>query len=75
MKSKCLRPTCKGRAHCRGLCRPCYMTAAKLVNRGRTTWAKLVRAKKALPPRTPAEGPMSRVVADRKKFFLEQKEA
>ncbi len=49
-KDKCLRPGCWDVFYCRGLCGRDYGIAYRLVHEGRTTWAKLEAAGRALPP-------------------------
>ncbi len=49
-KQVCLTPGCnRTDIESRGLCTPCYHAAYRLQRIGKTTWAKLVRAKLALP--------------------------
>lgn len=48
MKTNCLYPRCESKSHCRGLCRSHYGYAGLLVRQKKTTWDKLVKAKKAL---------------------------
>jgi len=45
----CLREGCKRPAFSRGLCNPDYVTAARLVREGKTTWDALEKAGKSLP--------------------------
>lgn len=48
MRNKCLFPKCKSEdANLRGLCRSHYNQAAKAILSGKTTWDKLVKARKA----------------------------
>lgn len=48
-KRTCLFPGCKEDPHSRGLCKPHYQNAYRLVTRGKTTWKKLVTDGKATP--------------------------
>lgn len=50
-KPPCLRPGCGLPPLNRGLCQACYQTVLLLVRRSLTTWEKLVKQGKALPPR------------------------
>jgi len=47
-KPDCMRPGCDRVADSRGLCRPDYIRAAKLVRDGRTTWEDLEARGRAL---------------------------
>lgn len=47
-KKKCLRPDCKSKMSCRGLCRVDYNLAYQLVRQGKTTWEKLEKAGKSI---------------------------
>jgi hypothetical protein len=47
---QCLNPDCGIPAVGRGLCKPCYMLARKLVRRGDITWEELERHKRCLAP-------------------------
>ena len=47
---KCLNPTCKREQRCRGLCKPCYVSALRLVAEGAVGWESLEKAGKAKPP-------------------------
>ncbi len=49
--------TCRERpAHLRGVCAPCYNRHKKAVREGKTTWAALVAAGRALDARPQGEG-------------------
>ena len=62
---KCLNPVCgpEAVAEARGLCRPCYRAANRLVARGETDWADLVRRGKATPRPTIRKRPLGSVKA------------
>ena len=48
MDEKCLKPGCERPALARGLCSKDYAYAKSLVNRGKTTWDRLVKLGRAL---------------------------
>lgn len=53
---KCLRPGCKHPSGCRGLCIVCYNAALMAIRFGKTTWAKLEKAGKAIPAKRAPSG-------------------
>lgn len=45
----CLMPDCARDIYCRGVCRACYNTLHKQVQKGETTWEELEEADLVLP--------------------------
>ena len=50
----CLHPGCDALPKARGLCMPHYHVAHRLIRKGKTTWDKLVVARKALAAPKPS---------------------